>query len=815
MFTNFFKIALRNFRKQKGYTFINILGLTVGLTTCILIFLYVQDELSYDRHFDHAERIFRLERSSSSPHGESHWAATTGHIIPEVTRRYPQIEAGAKVLPSRNTTVFHIGDQHFSEEGLIFADSIFFSIFSFPWIYGNPQTALNSVEKIVLTKSIAEKYFGKEDPVGQTIKTERATYVVSGVVEDVPIHSHFHFDMVISMEYLRTVWPQVDEYGPSTFYSYVLLNDEKSLAGIQQSLEREAFEIYGYDISEDSSNVPDDTRISILFNNIRDIHLGGNAEKEWETNNERSNIYIFGIIALLVLLIASFNYMNLATARSMDRAREVGIRKVLGAIRGQLFWQFMAESLLVTAIALGLALLVTQGMLGLFNEVVGKELALALGRNIPLMMALLGIWLGIGFLSGVYPAVFISGFRPIQVLKSSFTGGRGKGSANQLRKGLVVLQFFISVVLITSALTVSRQLSFIQNKTLGFNKEQVVVMPIGGGDFGQKLALLEEKLSHDPEIIASTPSSCIPGRRVHIMPVRVPALARQGDQPEDQDDGVRGPRIISVDEEVEETFGLEIVSGRGLSKDFSNDAQSGFLVNEAAVEAWGLEDPVGQPFEYIYQLDTPKTGTIVGVVKNFHYASLHTEVEPLMMHVWPGHYSYLNVRVNTENMASCLERMQTIWSEVNPTSPFNYFFLDDNYDQMYKTEMSTNKVVTYFTLLAILIACLGLFGLAAFTAQQRTREIGIRKVLGASVSNILLLLTRNFALLVLISSVLAIPLAWWLLSQWLEDFAYRIDLNIWMFIAAAVSALLLAVLTVGFQSLKAAYANPVDSLKDE
>lgn len=815
MLQNFFKIALRNFRKQKVYTFINVLGLTVGLTTCILIFLYVQDEVSYDKHFSDADRIFRLEHFSERPEGEFHWAASTGDIIPEVTRRYPQIEAGAKILPSRRPTVFHLDDKHFSEENLIYADSTFFTIFSFPWIYGNPETALNGPEKVVLTRSTAERYFGYEDPVGKSLKTDGNSFVVSGVVEDVPVNTHFHFDMVISMDFMRRQWPQADAHGPSTFYSYVLLNDKKSLASIEQSLESEVYEIYGFDTSEDSSNIPDDFKLTLLLNNIQDIHLGGNAEKEWEANNELSYIYIFGIIAILVLLIASFNYMNLSTARSLDRAREVGIRKVLGAVRSQLFWQFMAESILVASISLILAGLATQALLPMFNGIVGKELILDLFSNPQLLLALVGIGLGIGFLSGAYPAIFMSGFKPIFVLKSSFTGGRGRGSASQLRKALVVLQFFISVGLITAALTVSHQLSFIQDKTLGFNKEQVVVIPLSGGSIFENLELLENKLEQEPEILASSPSSCIPGERVHMMSVRVPSLARQADDAEEQDNGVRVPRIISIDEEVEETFGFEIVAGRGLSKDFGTDAQAGFLINEAAVEAWGFENPIGMPFEYIYNLDTPKVGTIVGVVKNFHYASLHTEVEPLMMHVWPGHYGYLNVRVNTTDMAGCLEKMQGIWTELNPTTPFNYFFLDDNYDQMYRTEMSTNKIVTYFTFLAILIACLGLFGLAAFTAQQRTREIGIRKVLGASVGNIIFLLTRNFALLVIIASALAIPLAWWLLSQWLEGFAYRIDLSIWLFLGAALGALILAVLTVGFQSMKAAVANPVKALKDE
>ena len=817
MLSNFFKIAWRNFSKHKAYSFINILGLTAGLTTCILIFLYVQDELSFDQHFEDGDRIFRVERYSDGPRGESHWAATTGRIIPALQERYPQIEYAAKILPARKAMVFQIGDKHFSTENAMYADSTFFGIFKLKWIYGKAAGALNAPNKAVLTESIAKKYFGDIDPVGENLIRGKNTFVITGVVEDVPVNSHFHFDVVASMEYMRKTWPGTDEFGPSAFYSYVKLNDAEALAGLKQSLETEVFDIYGFNTSADSSDIPEGMKLELILHNIRDIHLGGNVEKEWEANNELSYIYIFGIIALLVLLIASFNYMNLATARSLGRAREVGVRKVLGAKRSQLFWQFIAESLFITAISTICALLLTQSLLPTFNGIVGKGLALNLLQNSSLLIALLGIWLGIGFLSGSYPAVFMSGFSPLRVLKSGFTGGKGKGSSSQLRRALVVLQFFISIGLITGALTVSRQLSFIQDKSLGFNKEQVIVMPLAGGAAApDKLELLENAFDQETDILASTPSSCIPGRRVHLMPVRVPSLTSIAENPDDpEDSGVRSPRIISVDEEVEETYGLEIVAGRGLSKDFATDARAGFLINEAAVEAWGLEDPVGLPFEYIYRLDTPKTGTIVGIVKDFHYASLHSEVEPLMMHVWPSHYTYLSVRIQTDDVGSSLEKIENIWAQVNPATPFDYFFLDDTYDQMYRTEMSTNKIVAYFTFLAIFIACLGLLGLAAFTAQQRSREIGIRKVLGASAGQIILLLTRNFALLVVIASALAIPLSWWLLSQWLEDFAYRIDLSIWLFVFAAIGALLLAILTVGFQSLKAALANPVESLKDE
>lgn len=814
MLSNFFKIALRSFWKHRGFTLINVLGLAAGLATCLLILLFIQDEQSYDQHFEEGDRVYRLEGRYHTTRGVDHWAASQGHVIPEVTRRYPAIAAGVKVMPLRQPIVLHYEEKQFNEEGFIFADSAFFDIFSFEWLHGSPEGALSGPNKIVITEDVARRYFGDTDVVGKVFTSDYSDFMIKGVIKNPLPNAHFHFDLVASMDDLRQRWPNLDEDGPSTFYSYVKLNDPASLAGVQERLKTDYYEIMGIELEEGQTE-PEDFRAELFFHNIRDIHLGGNAEKEWEANNEKTNIYIFSIIAILVLLIASFNYMNLATARSMSRAREVGVRKVLGAHRRQLFAQFMAESLMMTFVAMGLALLAVKGILPMFNELVGKSLELNLLGNVSLLAMIGLIWVMIGLFSGAYPALFLSSFSPLTVLKSNQSQGKNKGSAIWLRRSLVVAQFFFSIALIIGALTVSRQLHFIQHKHLGFSKTQVAVIPLAGRAVTEKLAVLEEAIEKIPEAISSTPTSTIPGKRVHIMGVRIPALAEDLAPGEEGDRGGRGMRIISVDEEVEETFGFEIVDGRGLSKDFVTDNRAGFLLNEAAVREYGLEDPVGQPFEYTYGLDTPKVGTIVGIVKDFHYASLHTEVEPLMMHVWPQHYSFLSVKLQSNNMSETLDQLASTWASVVPSVPFDFFFLDDNYDKMYRTEISTTTIVTYFTALAILIACLGLFGLAAFTAQRRTREIGIRKVLGASVQDIVLMLSRNFALMVLIACVLAIPLSWWLLSQWLDGFAYRIDLSLWIFVLAAVGALAIAVATVSVQAIRAAHVNPVEALKDE
>ncbi|MDB4285813.1 ABC transporter permease [bacterium] len=819
MIRNILKITLRNFWRDKTYTFINLLGLAAGLATCILIFLFVQDELSYDSFHEKAERIFRVETYFEEGEATSHWAATTGNIIPALIDKYPAIETGVKVYHSHQGSMFRSGEKLFNEQNLFMVDSAFLGVFSYDLIAGNPATALAGTNKIVLSESTAKKYFGDEDPMGKSLSTETNTYSVTGIFRDAPVNSHMHFDILLPLDDLRSRWQGVDRRGPSTFYSYILLKKEAKVEDLRLSLATDVYEIMGLVNEQGEIDVQEGLRAELLLNNVRDIHLGGNAEKELESNGSMGYLYLFGAIALFILLIASFNYMNLATARSTGRAREVGVRKVLGAFRSQLFWQFLGESLLMIFLATGFALLAVELILPAFGAFAGKELHLSWKGNPAFWMTLSGVAMTVGFLSGSYPALYLSGFNPLKVLKSNARTGSGKGSVLWLRKGLVVAQFAISASLIIGAVTVYQQLQFISHKNLGFSKEQVLVVPTNNRTVMDQLQVVKETLAKEPEVVSTTATSSIPGKRIHIMSVRIPDLAisedAQGEEGEGEQRGIRHMRILSVDEDVEETYGLEIVAGRGLSKKFGSDARGGFLLNEAAIREFGLENPIGKAFEYVYGVDTPKVGTIVGIVKDFHYASLHTEVEPLMMHVWPNHYSFLNIRVQTDNMPATLEKIENAWALVVPGVPLDYYFLDDHYNKMYRTEESLGTLMAFFTLLAIFIACLGLFGLSAFTAQQRTREIGIRKVLGASVSDIVLLLSKNFAWLVVTSLVIAIPLAGYGMSQWLEAFAYRVTLSPWVFLAVSLTALGIAIATVSLQSVKAALTNPIHALKDE
>lgn len=818
MLKNLIKITYRNFLRNKAHSAINILGLALGLATCIIIFLYVQDEMSYDTFHLNKDRIYRMQSQYQASDGDSHWAATQAYMIPFLVDRFPEIEKGLRIMPVRQPVILRYEDKQFREDGYIFADSTLFEVFSFPFLQGNPKTALDAPNKIVITAATAHKYFGEEAAIGKILQTDNSSYTVSGVIEDLPARSHLHFDMVVPMSDLATRWPGVNqaESGPSVMYSYIMLQNTEVKQQFQQKLGREIYAFYGFDISQDSSNIPEDVNISLFMNPLTHIHLNGNAEKEMASNNEWKYIYIFSTIALFILLIACINYMNLATARSIRRAREVGVRKVLGAYRSHIFSQFIGESLFFSILAMCVACMLVSLVLPFFSDWVGKDLSLQVWGNPLLAIALASITLFVGIFSGIYPAFFLAGFNPLKVLKANSASISGQHSALNLRKVLVVVQFTISIFLIIGALVVYRQLNFIQNSDIGFDKEQIIVSSLPGRAAVEKIDVLKSELAEIPEVKAASGSSVIPGERVHIMSVRIPDLAGTQVSGENVDDGGRGMRIIGIDEDYAETMDLEIVAGRDLSKSFSTDARAGFLLNEAAIREFGFEEnPIGRAFEYTYALDTPKVGTVIGVVKDFHYASLHAEVEPLMLHVWPQHFSFLSTRVDSDQMPETLRQIEEVWTSVLPGIPFDYFFLDDRYDQMYRTEMSMGTIITYFTGLALLIACLGLLGLASFVAQQRTREIGIRKVLGASVSDIVMLLSGNFTRLVLIACVPGLIAGWLVMSWWLEGFAYKENLGPGVFVIAVFMALAITWLTVSYQAWKAAKINPVSALKEE
>lgn len=819
MFKSYIKIAFRNLLKHKGYSFINIFGLTLGLVTSTLIFLYVQDELSFDRMHADADRIYRLENWSSYNGEESHWAATQGFLIPDVTQRYGEIETATRMMVIGAPVTFSTENNFYSEQDLLYVDSTFFDVFTFELKHGDLETALQAPDQIVLTASTAIKYFGRTDVVGELIRRANTPFKVSAVLADVPHNSHFSFDMLIPMSEIHRRNPNlVNGRGPAVFYSYVKVLETASAEQLQAKLNNDIYEIRNIRNAAGEIAPVEGLTIRQPMMPLTDIHLYGHAEKELASNGDAQYVYIFSTVALFILLIACFNYMNLATARSTKRSKEVGMRKVLGAEKRQVFAQFLGESFFFTFLATVIALIFVVMVIPAFNDFTGKQISQNIIGNPELMLGIAGVFMLVGLLSGFYPSMFLAGFKPLQALKSNVLAGKGSNTTLYLRRGLVILQFGISIFLIVGASTVYDQLQYIQGKDLGFDKEQVVVIKLPGRGAVQNLETIKKEFLNQPAVVAAASSSAIPGERVHVMTVRVPDLASTdaGNENQQQDNGIRGMRIMSGDEDLAETFGLEIVDGRDLSKEIVSDAAEGFLLNEAAIRAFGLEeDPVGRRFEYVYGLAEPKAGRIVGVLKDFHYASLHSEVEPLMIHVYPAFSAFLNVRIKTDQVKETLDRLEATWASLQPSSEFDYFFLDSHYDNQYRAEMSLGKVIAFFTLLAVIIACMGLFGLASFITEQRTKEIGVRKVLGASIRSIMTSLSKEFVLLILLANLLAWYPAYYFLNGWLEGFAFRVDLSLLTFVVAAAGALLIALSTISFKTYMAARRNPVRSLRYE
>jgi len=816
MLRNIIKTTIRHFVRYKGYTMTNLFGLAIGLATCIIIFLFVQDELSYDRQFENAENIYRLEPHWVGQGEDSHWAATQGSLLPEIVKSYPEIVNGVKIHHPYNPMIFHQGETIFTEKNILHADSTFLEIFNHEILAGDASKMLAGPNKVVMTLSTVNRYFGTMDAVGKIIKLEDRVYNVSGVIADPPHNSHLQFDILISMDDFRSRWDGVDREGPSTFYSYVEFSDNNSAKAVKLKANQNVYTHYGYVMAGDSSNMPEGYTAELIFHPITDIHLNGHAEKEISVNNDMRYVIIFSAVALFILIIACFNYMNLATAKSARRSREVGLRKVMGATKGKIFNQFMGESFTMAVISIVIALLIVELVLPNFNQFTGKNLSLTFSENPILLVLIIAVILIVGFLSGTYPSLFMSRFNTIKTLKSnSLTSSTNKGSL-YLRRALVIIQFSISVFLIIGILIVKKQLNFIQDKKLGFDKEQIMVLQIPNRSTYEKMEVFKNELLLQSDITNVAATSNIPGERIPFLTVRIPGDETQNmEGNEEEDDGVFGMRTWSAGFDLVETLGFEIAEGRSLSKEFKTDEDAAFLINEAAVSEFEMENPVGHEFEYLWAVEVPKKGKIVGVVKDFHYASLHHEVEPLLIHFFPRYVRYMVVKLNTANTKETISTIERIWKSHVPSLPMEYYFLDDSYDNLYREEMNTGTIITLFTLLAVIIAALGLFGLASYITEQRTKEIGIRKVLGASILNIIGKLSREFVILVSIANFIAWIPAYFFLTNWLNTFAYSTQLNIWVFLVSAFISLAIAVLTVMSKALRTATSNPVDALKYE
>ena len=797
MLNNYFKIALRNIKKYKAYSFINIFGLTMGMACCILIMLFVQDELSYDRYHKKSDRIFRLVDSFENQ-GElrRHFALSSAPFAPALKRDFPEVKDAVRLFMGRKRMITYQEKKSY-EEGILFADASLFNIFTFPLIKGDPHTALAAPNTIVLSNNIALKYFGSEDPLNKTLKINDQDYLVTGIMQEIPKNSHFSANMFASLKTLEQN-PTVQEryfqsWARHEFYTYLLLQEGYAY----EKLEAKLPEFIKKNAAAQIKTILGST-LSSQLQPLTSIHLHSHRQMEISPTSDIKNVYIFSVIALFILIIACVNFTNLATARAVNRSREVGLRKVVGANRYQLIQQFLGESLLFTLFALLLAVVLVHFTLPLFNVLTGKMLAINYFSNFTLLGSLMLILIFVGITSGSYPAFFISRYQPANVLKKFSKVSSGK---NSLRKGLVILQFSISIILIISTIVVFIQLDFLRNKKLGFNKEHVVLVPIRTNTLRKNYEAVKTELKQNPNIVNTTITIGVPGGAVAGDAIQL--ITKEGKK-------TITLSMIYTDHDYIKTMGMEIMAGRDFSKEMSTDLTEAFILNETAVRQLQLEDPLNTQFEW-----GEKKGKVIGIIKDYQFQSLREEINPLVIHIWTLNTFVYAIRIRPENIPDTLAFIENKWKELDPAHPFEYSFMDETFDKLYRSEEKLSQIFSIFSLLAVFIASLGLFGLALFTVKQRTQEIGIRKILGASLGKIFVLLSKEFAILVLIANIAAWPIAYFLMSKWLQNFAYRIDMPVWVFISSAAIAFVIALLTISYQAIKAATANPVDSLRYE
>ena len=808
MFKSYFKIGVRNLMKYKFISFINLFGLSIGLTCCLLIFMYVKNEFSFDRFHSKADRIYRIERTFSDPESgmvNLELGAVAPPFAPLLLTDFKEIENLTRFIPNGSTPLRY-GDKLFNQDDVYWADEKFFEVFDVKVARGNPAKALNDPWSVMLSREAARKYFGDADPMNRIIRmNSQFDFRVTGVFEPLPANSHFHPEVMLSFNTLRD--PQIygeenlrTNFENNSFYTYLVLPEgydpEKMEAQFPAFLDRHITDDGGLKASRYTS---------LQLKKLTDIHLRSHRDDEIEENGDIRRVYIFSAIAVFILLIASINYMNLSTARSVLRAREIGIRKVVGAGRREIIGQFLSESVLICWLAAILAVGLIWGALPWLNRVSGQELsaAMLLERNVMILLLLFPFV--VGLVSGTYPALFLSSFQPVRVLKGTLKVG---GRSTSLRKVLVVTQFAISIILIICTAIVFQQLRYMQGKSLGFSREHMVILN-NNTALAENYEAFRTALLADPNIKNAGRSSRIPSGRL------LDASGSQISRGDSLAPTKADIKVVIIDEDFIPTYGIRVIEGRNFSRNFPTDTAS-FLVNEAAVRILGLSsarDAVGKGFQY-----GPVRGQLIGVFNDFHFESLHQRILPMVFQKAPDAPvggGNISVRISGSNIPAALAHIESTWKKFVPEIPFEYNFLDERFADLYKAESRQRSIFTVFTGIAIFIACLGLFGLSAFTISQRVREIGIRKVLGASVQDIVLTLSKDFMALVLVATVIAFPVAWYAMNHWLDDFAYRISITWTVFVLAGVIAAVVAFLTISIQAVKAAVANPIKSLRTE
>lgn len=817
MFENYFKIAIRNLKKHKFYTFINILGLSVGVAVCMIISLFVINELSYDKHFKDANQIYRIH--SEIIFGGNHWNMTQAPapMAEALPAEFPEVEYAVK-FRQRGSYLVKKVDQNIKENNVIWAGKDFFNVFGTPLLEGNPEGVLAEPNTMAISKSIAEKYFPGESALGKSLILDNDNdFRITGVYENIPQNSHFHFDFLLSMEGLEEA--QTTSWLSNNFQTYLKLREGadpqdlnlKMKSLIKKNIEPELGKIFGEGTTMDAM-LADGGKMEYVLQPLLDIHLKSDLMGEFEPNFNITYVYLFVAIALFILVIAYINFMNLSTARSSNRAKEVGIRKVMGSYRSHLIRQFLMESILLSVISFLIAIPLVAFLLPVFNDLAGRTLGIPFSQLTFYMILILGA-IGTGILAGTYPSFFLSGFKPVSILKGKVASGMKSG---MIRSSLVVFQFSISIILIIATIAVFNQLNYIQNKKIGFSKDQVITID-------DVYALGDQAEAFKREILSN--SMMESGTITGYLPVSgtwrsdTPWWA-EGKDPK-QTENLVSLQNWRVDYDYVNTMGMEIVEGRDFSMDFPSDS-SAVILNESAVKQFDFTgDPIGQKIYTLagdnetMNMEELESKTVVGIVKNFHFESLKENIGSLMIFLSKRPQGIASFRFNANDTDQVIEFVEAKWNEFAPGQPFTYSFLDDRFGKMYAAETRLGKVFGIFAGFAIVIACLGLFALTAFTAEQRTKEIGIRKVLGSSIGSIIVLLSKEFAKLVLIAFLIASPVAWYAMKKWLEDYQFKQDLGWQVFLGAGLFAVVIALLTTSYQSIKAATANPVNSLKSE
>ena len=817
LLSSYFKIALRKVRRQKIYSFINIAGLAVGIACCAVIILYVTNELTYDNFHKDVDRIYRIATHRINIVGEFRMSSTPAPLALDLKANYPQVEEVIRVVPPYENASHVLvvrGEKRFFENRVWFADPEIFRLFRMRFLQGDPATALTEPNAVVLTEGIVEKCFGEENPLGKTIQIEIdydirpvkiQDFVVTGVIKNSPANTHLKYDIFISMATMLSNLPDFNEDWliPKVKYTYIKLNPAVDVDFFEEQIQQIAKKFA--DIYEEKYNRKMDL-YRYFLQPVKKIHMYSSNSREIDPPGNWYYIYIYSIIAFLILLIGCMNFMNLSAALSTMRTKEVGLRKVVGAQRQQLVRQFLGESFLITILGFIFALGLISLLLTFFNEMAGTELSLAGLKQPVVLFSLLGLLLFVSIGSGSYPAFILTSFKPASILQGRLAPA-SRGS--MMQKFLVIGQFAISIFLVICSLTVFKQLNFMRGRALGFDLEQKLILRVKSnlGYFRRDYEAVKKDFLNYPSIIGATVSSSVPGDKGdsgYYMTTK-----------KEDFKGASRLKVITMDYDFIPEYGIKMVAGRSFQREMGNDETGSFLINMAGVKELGFNSPEEAINKYYQAHYHRMTKRIIGVTDDFHYHGMQEVVEPLVMDIENSLMNTLTLSINVENMGGLMRFIKEKWDEHFPGVPFEYSFLDDDFDREYHYEKQMGRLLSIITTLGLIIACLGLFGLASFVTQRRQKEIGIRKVLGASVSDIVVLLSKKFVILILISVVIASPIAWYSMNKWLQDFAYRVNMNLIVFVIAAVTAWVIALLTVSFQAIRAASANPANSLRDE